>query len=118
MQPDERDASYLWDMIQHASAVQRIIANRTLSDYHDDEDLRLLLERRIEIIGEAAKRISQAFQDTHPEIPWRKVIAQRNVLAHEYGDIDDEIMWDVATISVPQLIRLLDPLVRPLGDSL
>jgi uncharacterized protein with HEPN domain len=117
MRPEARDASYLLDMLQHARGVVRAVEGRTLSAYVADEDLRLRVERRIEIIGEAARRVSDAFREAHPEIPWHKIIAQRNVLAHEYGDVDDEIMWDVATISVPELIRLLDPLAPKVEGS-
>ena len=110
MLPDARDAGYLLDMLRHAKGVVRAVEGRTLDDYTADEDLQLAVERRIEIIGEAARRISEAFQEAHPEIPWRKIIAQRNILAHEYGEIEEEIMWDVATVSVPELLRLLEPL--------
>jgi uncharacterized protein with HEPN domain len=48
----------------------------------------------------------------------RKVIAQRHVLAHEYGEIQDDIMWRVATVSVPELISLLEPLMPPLPSDL
>ena len=111
MLPDARDAGYLLDMLQHAQGVARAVRGRTFKDYAADEDLQLAVERRIEIIGEAAGRVSEAFRDAHPEVPWRKIVAQRNILAHEYGEIEDEIMWDVATISIPELIRLLDPLI-------
>jgi uncharacterized protein with HEPN domain len=111
MVPDSRDAAFLLDMLRHARGAAGAVAGRTFQEYAADEDLRLAVERRIEIIGEAARRISEAFQEAHPEVPWRKIIAQRNVLAHEYGEIDDEIMWDVASISVPELVRLLEPLV-------
>jgi len=104
-------------MLQHARGVSRAIEGRSLSDYLQDEDLRMALERRIEIIGEAARHISRAFQNAHPEIPWRKIIAQRHVLVHEYGEIEDEIVWAVATVSVPELIRLLEPLT-PSPDEL
>lgn len=110
MQPDAHDAGYLLDMLQHARGVSRAIEGRTLEDYAQDEDLRMSVERRIEIIGEAARHISPAFQDAHPEVPWRKIIAQRNVLVHEYGEIEDEIVWAVATASIPELICLLEPL--------
>jgi uncharacterized protein with HEPN domain len=118
MQPSERDAACLLDMLQQAQGVVRAVQGRSLSDYSRDEDLRLIVERRIEIIGEAARGVSAAFRDAHPEVPWAKIIAQRNVLAHEYGEVDDEIMWDVATVSVPELIRLLQPFVPPVeGES-
>lgn len=83
MHPDIRNAAYLLDMLQHARGVVRAVRGRTFAEYAADEDLRLAIERRIEIIGEAARRVSESFQASHPEIPWRKIIAQRNVLAHE-----------------------------------
>ena len=114
MRPDTRDAGYLFDMLQHAQGVTREVEGRTLDDYGYDENLRLVVERRIEIIGEAARLVSKAFREANPSIPWRKIIAQRNILAHEYGEIEDEIMWRVATVSIPELMTLLEPLVPPL----
>jgi uncharacterized protein with HEPN domain len=111
MRPDERDAGYLLDMLRQARSVVSALQGRTLAEYERDEDLRMMVERRVEIIGEAAGRVSPTFQTAHPEIPWRKIISQRNVLAHEYGEIQDDIMWQVATVSVPELIALLKPLV-------
>ncbi len=113
MRPDDRDAGYLLDMLHHARGVAQALQGRTLGDYLRDEELRLAVERRIEIIGEAARRVSQAFQSAHSEIPWRKIIAQRNVLAHEYGEVQDDLVWQVGTASVPELIVLLEPLVPP-----
>lgn len=117
MQLDLRDAGYLHDMLQHARGVSRAVTGRTLQDYVRDEDLRLAVERRIEIIGEAARHVSSVFQDAHPEIPWRKIIAQRHVLAHEYGEIEEEIVWAVATVSIPELINLLEPWVPSSEDG-
>ena len=113
MRPDERDAGYLLDMLDHARGIMRVLAGRDLRDYLHDEDLRLIVERRLEIVGEAARRVSPGFRDAHPEVPWRKIVAQRNVLAHEYGEIQDDIMWRVATVSIPELVALLEPLVPP-----
>jgi len=113
MLPDARDGGYLLDMLHHARGVDRAVQDRTLDEYTAEEDLRLAVERRIEIIGEAAGCVSREFKKAYPEIPWRKIVAQRNVLAHEYGEIQDDIMWRVATVSIPELIALLEPLVPP-----
>jgi len=113
MRPSERDAGYLFDMLEHARGIARVLEGRTMEDYLSDEDLRLTVERRIEIIGEAARRVSEEFRRAHPEVPWRKIVAQRNVLAHEYGEIQDDILWRVATVSVPNLVTALEPLVPP-----
>ena len=106
-----RDAAYLWDMLSAARKVVASLQGLTLVDYAADEDLRLTVERRIEIIGEAARRVSQEFRDKHPEIPWKSMMAQRNVLAHEYDEIDNERIWQVAVERLPQLIKQLQPLL-------
>jgi uncharacterized protein with HEPN domain len=113
MQPDAKDAAYLWDMLDAARAVQSFIASREFQDYEADRMLRGAVERHIEIIGEAANRVSRGFRAAHPEIPWQRIIAQRNVLTHEYGDIDDALVWRVATLRIPELIRDLERMVPP-----
>ena len=108
---EENDAGYLWDMLEAARGIVASLQNLALEQYQADDNLRLATERRIEIIGEAASRISQAVRHAHPEIPWRQIIAQRNVLAHNYGEIDDELIWSVAATHVPQLITMLESMV-------
>lgn len=54
--------------------------------------------------------MSDTFKAAHPEIPWRPIMAQRHRLAHEYGEIDDRLIWNVATVHVPTLIALIEPL--------
>jgi len=63
------------------------------------------------VIGEAAKNVSSTLRGAHPEIPWSSIIAQRNILAHEYGEILVERIWRVASERIPELIKLLDPLI-------
>lgn len=110
---DGSDTAYLWDMLEASQGVVRSVKNLTLEQYQADENLRLATERRIEIIGEAAGRVSQTVQQAHPEIPWRRIIAQRHVLAHEYGEIDDELIWSLAATHIPQLITMLEGLIPP-----
>lgn len=87
-------------------------------EYEADLLLRSAVERQIEIIGEAARRISKEFQETHSEISWRPIQAQRHVLAHDYGEIKHDRIWRVAETHVPELIVLLEPLVpSPTADS-
>jgi uncharacterized protein with HEPN domain len=81
MRPD-RDKVYLWDMLKAAQGVASSLQGLTLADYASDENLRLATERRLEILGEAARRISPELREAHPEIPWRLIVDQRNVLIH------------------------------------
>ena len=113
MQADELDAARLWDMLEYATAICRTVSGMTLEQYLADADRRLATERRLEIIGEAARGVSSGFIRAHPEIPWRPIIGLRNVLAHEYGEIKQERVFRVVKEDMPTLVRLLEPLVPP-----
>jgi uncharacterized protein with HEPN domain len=76
--------------------------------YLRDIQLRRSVERSVQLIGEAAKHVSSAFREAHPEIPWRKIIAQRNVLVHEYSDLVDELIWNLVERELPLLIGNLE----------
>ena len=95
MQPENRDAAYLWDMLDAARMIEGFTTDVRFDQYMGDRKLQLAVERALEIIGEAARRVSENFKSAHPEIPWHKIIAQRNVLAHEYGEIKQDRIWRV-----------------------
>ena len=118
MTPEERDAAYLWDMLEYARHCVTILANTTEKDWHRNLAVRLAIERGLEIVGEAARQVSAAFQDQHPEIPWRNIIGQRNILAHDYGQIDHNRLYKTATQDIPPLIRQLKALLPPIEDEL
>ncbi|HXO26516.1 MAG TPA: HepT-like ribonuclease domain-containing protein [Thermoanaerobaculia bacterium] len=107
-------------MLEAAQTLRELIAGLSVAAYLADRKTQLAVERAIEILGEAARRVSPAVQQSHPEIPWVGIIAQRNVIAHEYGEIKQERLWVVATVHVEDLIpklRLLVPPVPPSGDT-
>jgi uncharacterized protein with HEPN domain len=113
MLPEEKDAALLWDMRQAASEIAQFVKGVTCERFQSNNMLRYAVERQILVIGEAAKNVSSTFKDAHPQIPWSAIIAQRNILAHEYGEILVERIWRVATIFIPELIEQLNPLVPP-----
>lgn len=87
MRRADPDAASLWDMVETAREIARFVAGRQVADLGADRILRLAIERDLEIMGEAAARVSQEFRGAHPEIPWRRIVGLRNVIAHQYGDI-------------------------------
>lgn len=111
------DLSYVLDMFDSAKSIVEMTESMDYQSYSRDRRTRRAIEREIEIIGEAARKISSRAMDAHPEIPWRRIIAQRHRLAHEYGEIQDEIIWNVAKTSVPELLSLLEPLLKEGGSS-
>lgn len=108
-----RDAAWVLDMLNAARAAASFVAERSFEQYQQDLLLRSAVERQVEIIGEAARGLSEDFKSAHPEIPFRAIIAQRHRLIHEYGEIDDKLIWTVATVHVPILIAHLEPLAPP-----
>lgn len=101
------DPALLWDMLDAALAVQEFVRGNSFDDYMASSLLQAAVERKIEIIGEAARHVSKETIEMHPEIEWRGIRAQRHVLAHEYGDIKQDRVWRVATVYVPDLISKL-----------
>jgi uncharacterized protein with HEPN domain len=118
MQPEERDAAYLWDMLRASEEVVSFVKDKSWKDYQASDLLRSAVERKVQIIGEAARHVSRKFQAAHPHIPWNPIIVQRHRLVHEYGAIRHERIWNVATVHVPVLIthvRALLPSPPPMG---
>lgn len=105
MQPE--DQVRIGHMIGASQSVGRFIAGRQRADLDGDEMLRFALTRAIEIIGEAASRVSLEAQAVLPGIPWREVAGMRNRLVHAYFDVDLDIPWKTAHEAVPALLEKL-----------
>jgi uncharacterized protein with HEPN domain len=99
-----RDESfYLADIQECCEKVLKYTAGYTLKDLiHDDRTFDAIL-RNLEIIGEAAKHISEETKARYPQVKWRKIGDFRNIVAHEYFGVSDEIVWDVIENEIPPL---------------
>ena len=111
MKPSERDAAYLWDMLDAARDVRKLTRGLTFAALMKDFRTRLALERSMEIIGAAARRVSEKLHSEHKEIPWKAIIGLRNIIAHEYGELDHNRLYTVARGGVPELIRSLEKIL-------
>ncbi len=93
MQPDEADAGYLWDIREAALEVLAVAAGKGMDELTSDRQFRLSVERNIQTIGEAARRVSAAFREAHPEVSWCDMVGQGNVLARAYvADFDVRLL--------------------------
>jgi len=108
-----RDDAYMLDMLLAARKVQSYTRNVNLERFRDDDLIQNAVMHQIQIIGEAARKISRQYKDAHPEIPWQMIIGMRNRLVHEYFDIIPERVWDVVERDIPELIPLIEPFVPP-----
>lgn len=107
MPPSERDLAHLWDMRQAASDAVAFMRGKDRQTWADDRMLRLAVERCLEILGEAARRVSKSTQVEHVEVPWREIIGMRNVLAHEYGEVDHQRLFDTVEEDLPRLLEVI-----------
>jgi len=112
-----RDDAYLLDMLIAARKVRQFTRDVTWEQFENDDLTQNAVMRQIQIIGEAARKISPQYQQEHPEIPWNEIIGMRNRLVHEYFNIIPRRVWDVVGGSIPELIRLVEPLVPPDDSS-
>ena len=121
MRPEERDLAHLWDMLEAARSVLRFTAGMTVDEFCGErsEVTRLAVERMLEILGEAARRVSVSFRESHPEIPWQSIVGLRNAISHEYDRVNHEEIFRSSETRLPELIGLLRPLVPepPVDDE-
>jgi uncharacterized protein with HEPN domain len=113
--PLDRDPAHLWDMREAARDAMRFLENLTLAEYVSEgrEMNRLAVERVLQILGEAARRVSPTFRDAHPEVPWGDIIGLRNIISHLYDRVDHVLIYNIVTVRIPALLADLEPLVPP-----
>jgi uncharacterized protein with HEPN domain len=97
---------YLQDIAQSCEKILRFCAGLTQLDLVQDEKTYDAVVRNLEIIGEAAKRIGEDIRKQLPDIDWRKAAGLRDMLAHAYFGIDNDILWDIIQNKVPQLAKV------------
>jgi uncharacterized protein with HEPN domain len=102
------DAIRMRHMLDHARKAVAMARGQTREDLDRDEKLNLALTRLVEIIGEAAARVSKGSRERHEGIPWVHIIALRNRLIHGYDAVDLDILWDIIQLDLPALIQSLE----------
>ena len=108
MKPGERDEAHLHDMLEAAREARELVADLKVDAFLKDRVRVRALERMLELIGEAARRVTPVCQAEHPEVPWRRIVGQRNILAHEYGRVDPKLLYRTAREDMPSLIAALE----------
>ncbi len=108
MPPDDSDVAYLWDMLNAAREALSYVQGVREETYLRDRMRQRALERTIEVIGEAASRVSEPGRSGLPGVDWRRIVGQRIVLAHRYTKIDHALIYKTTRESVPALIGLLE----------
>ena len=108
-----RNEAYLLDILIAARRAMSYMEGSSRAEFEQNEMLQDAIIRPLEILGEAASRVSEDYQEAHPEIPWHKMIGMRNRLIHEYFRVNYGAVWDTVQDDLPELIRLLKSIVPP-----
>lgn len=109
----QRDREFFLDILEAAKLAISYVDDKSKEDFLRDSQCQDAVVRRFEIIGEASRRISDETRASHPELPWGEMIAMRNVMIHEYDDVDFTVVWETVKNNLPALI---DSLERILSD--
>ena len=94
---------YLEDILQSCEKVLRFTDGLTFAQFKIDDRTYDAVLRNLEIIGEAAKNVTDDIQQKYPFIEWRKIIGFRDIAAHQYFSITDSIVWDIVQNKIPEL---------------
>jgi uncharacterized protein with HEPN domain len=107
-------------LVDIAAACERIagyLRGVDKSAFLANSEKRYAVYAQLIIIGEAASRFRPEYRDAHPTIPWRKMIGMRNRIVHEYDSIDWNIVWETATMHIPELLSALQPFLPPMRSQ-
>jgi uncharacterized protein with HEPN domain len=100
-----------------ARRLQSLCANRTLDSLLSDWQATAALERCIEIVGEAVKRLPAELRAAYPAVPWKEIAGTRDRLIHGYDDVDHRVLWSAVQNDVPVLLTTTEQMLKDLGDA-
>lgn len=112
----DRTVRTLTDLVSFCEIAARIVA-RGREAYTSDETLRLAAEAILHKIGEAVARLPGELVQTHPEVPWRAMKATRNVVAHDYDQVDHTIIWRALADRLPKEARAIRAILAELTEE-
>jgi uncharacterized protein with HEPN domain len=103
----QRDPQFLLDMLQSAELIASYTDQVSKDEFIQNIQLQDAVIRRLLVIAEAARRVSETTRQARFDISWAEINGMRNRLVHEYDDVDFDIVWDVVQNEIPSLITAL-----------
>jgi len=114
LDPQQRDLVKCEDMRIYAERAVEYLGERSLEEFLDDHLIQAAVIRCVEVVGEAARLVSENTRRRAPEIPWPLIVGMRHVLAHDYGTVVLDKVYEVVTSHLPDLLTHLIPLIEAL----
>lgn len=100
----------LLHMVEASQTAMQFVSNRTRDDLQTDQMLSFAVVRAIEVLGEAANKVSEDVRLANPDIPWKAIVGMRNRLIHAYFDIDTDMVWETVQVEIPAILPYLQAL--------
>lgn len=110
------DKERLQDILDSINHIEKY-AVKGFEAFSQDELIQVWFLHHLQIIGEAARSLSQNLTDKYPEVPWGEIIGLRNVLVHNYFEIDQEVTWGIVENDLPPLRKQVETILRELGGA-
>ena len=110
--PHRRDSVFIAQMVEAAEAALEFSDGHTAESFASDRLVGYAVVRDIQLIGQAARSVSAELQAAHAEIPWREMIGMRNVVVHDYADVDLALVWKTVREDLPGLIERLNAILE------
>lgn len=110
--PERVDNLLLDDMLEAINRINSYTSDMYYDSFILDTKTSDAVLRNIQIIGEAANRVSKDMKDSHPEIEWSRIIRSRHILVHDYFGVDFEIVWRIIKFHLPDLKEHLDRIIH------
>jgi len=97
-----------------AEAIERIerYASKGREAFEDDELIQNWIIHHLQVIGEAARAISDELKDGHDEMPWQQIVGMRHILVHRYFEVDTDLIWSVVEDDVPVLKQQIELILK------
>ncbi len=112
-----RDLGHVADVVASASAIARYIEGVSQDAFLVDDMRQSAVLHQLTVIGEACRRVSDAFRAAHPEVNWAGIVGLRNKIVHDYDDVNLDSVWTVVTRDLPELVNALAAIVPAEPDG-
>ena len=109
------DREFLTDMIIACRKIMKYTKGMSYQDFAKNEMVIDAVVRNIEVLGEAAKKISEDLKKKYPEVEWREIARTRDKIIHFYFGVDLSIVWDIVEVDIPSLIEKLKKIAEKEG---
>ncbi len=108
-----RDLAALVDILDAIQLINQYTKGIDRHTFEENIEKQDAILRRITIIGEATKRLTKGFRSQHPSIPWKQIAGMRDILSHDYDEVDLDEVWLVINQNLPKLLSYIQPLIPP-----